>query len=150
MSSWGDILVNLRDIIQSSDYFEDADVYFDESQMNPNNTLPAICFRTGKKELANNSVTCREYIRGLEIRLCTEELDKPQLLDDLFEFEEQLIHVINNAVLTGRCLNTYEIIETGANRISALMWNARNEGGQYDYTFFCNMLIIKFNIRYTL
>ena len=150
MSSWGDILVNIREIIQNSDYFEDADVYFDESQMNPNVKLPAICFRTGRKEVVNNSINCREYNRGLEIRLCTKELDKPQLLSDLFDFEEQLIKTINNAAIAGDCLSSYEISETGANRISALMWNARNEGGQYDYTFFCNMLVIKFNIRYTI
>ena len=52
MSVFEDILVDLRDIIQDSDEFKDIDVYFDDSEMNPNISLPAVSFKVGKKEVS--------------------------------------------------------------------------------------------------
>lgn len=49
MSVWEQILIDLRNIIQDSETFHDVDVYYDESEMNPNISLPAISFRVGLK-----------------------------------------------------------------------------------------------------
>ena len=57
------ILVNIRDVIQESEEFKDIDVYFDDSEMNPNISLPAISFKVGQKEVLNSSASCTEYYR---------------------------------------------------------------------------------------
>ena len=45
MSVFERILVDLRNLIQDSDEFKDIDVYFDDSEMNPNVSLPAVSFK---------------------------------------------------------------------------------------------------------
>ena len=96
------ILVNIRDVIQESEEFKDIDVYFDDSEMNPNISLPAISFKVGQKEVLNSSASCTEYSRRLEIRLHTETIDKKKLQSELYSYEEQLITVLNNARMEGR------------------------------------------------
>ena len=51
MSVFEDILIDLRNCIQESDEFKDIYVYFDDSEMNPNVSLPAISFKVGKREV---------------------------------------------------------------------------------------------------
>lgn len=150
MSVWENILVSLRDIIQESDEFKDVDVYFDDSEMNPNISLPAVSFKVGKKELLKSSVACREYVRHVEIRLHTKTIDKRKLQSELYDYEEQLIRIFHNAELNNNIPSFYEITESTTLPIVALMWNARPEGGQFDYSFFSNMLRIKFDIRYEI
>ena len=60
MSVFEEILVDLRNVIQDSDEFKDIDVYFDDSEMNPNISLPAISFKVGQKEVLNSSASCTE------------------------------------------------------------------------------------------
>ncbi len=150
MSVWEDVLVSLRNIIQDSDDFKGIEIYFDEAEMSSNTPLPAISFKVGKKELQRASMGCREYIRHIEIRLHTKTVDKRKLQSELYDYEEQLISAINDADFNGSIPSFYEIKETGALPIVALMWNARPEGGQFDYSFFSNMLRIKFDIRYEI
>lgn len=146
MSIWENILVSLRDIIQDSKEFKGVDVYFDEVEMNSNTSLPAISFKVGKKELIRSSVSCREYVRHIEIRLHTKTVDKRKLQSELYDYEEQLLSVFHNSEIP----SFYELKEDGTLPIVALMWNARPEGGQFDYSFFSNMLRMKFDIRYEL
>ena len=140
----------MRNIIQESEEFKGVDVYFDEVEMNSNTSLPAISFKVGKKELQRVSIGCREYVRHIEIRLHTKTVDKRKLQSELYDYEEDLISVLNDADFNGDIPSFYEITETGALPIVALMWNARSEGGQFDYSFFSNMLRIKFDIRYEI
>ena len=72
MSVFEGILVNLRDIIQNSEEFKDIDVYYDDSEMSPNISLPAISFKVGKKEVVERCVDGTEYVRHMEIRLHTD------------------------------------------------------------------------------
>lgn len=150
MSVFEEILVNLRDVIQGSDEFKDIDVYFDDSEMNPNVSLPAISFKVGKKEVLSTGVNCTEYNRRVEIRLHTETIDKRLLQSELYDFEEQLIHIINTAKVNGSLSDFYEIVETGSNSIGALMFNSRKEANQFNMIFFSNILRIKFDVRYEI
>lgn len=150
MSVWVDILVSLRDIIQSSDEFKDIMVYFDESEMNSNSVLPSISFKVGKKEVLNSKVDCTEYSRKLTIRLHTKTLDKRELQEELYEYEEQIVRVINNARMNGSIPPYYEIVETGSTSIGALMFNSRKEANQFNMVFFSNILKINFSVRYTI
>ena len=150
MSVFEDILVNLRDIIQESDEFKDIDVYYDDSEMNPNVSLPCVSFKVGKKTVLNSNANCSEYIRRVEIRLHTETIDKRLLQSELYDFEEQLISVLNRAKLNGSISNFYEIIEVGSNSIGALMFNSRKEANQFNMIFFSNILRIKFDVRYAI
>lgn len=144
------ILVTIRDLIKESDEFKDMEVYFDESQMNPNISLPCVSFEVGQKEVLNSSAMCSEYSRRLEIRLHTETLDKWKLQSELYSFEEQLVTIINNAKLDGRIPDFFDIEETGSSKIYALMFNARKEANQFNMIFFSNMLRVRFVIRYRL
>lgn len=150
ISTYERILVELRDVIQESDEFKDIDVYFDDSEMNPNDSLPCISFKTGVKEVLNSSPLCSEYSRRLEIRLHTETLDKRKLQSELYSYEEQLISVINQAKLQGTLSNFYEITETGASSINALMFNAKKEANQFNMIFFSNLLRVRFVVRYKI
>ena len=150
MSVFEDILVNLRDIIQESDEFKDIDVYYDDSEMNPNVSLPAVSFKVGKKTVLSNQASCTEYIRRVEIRLHTETIDKRLLQSELYDFEEQLISVLNRAKLNGSIGDYYEIVEVGSNSIGALMFNSRKEANQFNMIFFSNILRIKFDVRYEI
>lgn len=150
MSVWVDILVCLRDIIQSSDEFKDIMVYFDESEMNSNSVLPSISYKVGKKEVLNSKIDCTEYSRKLTIRLHTKTLDKRELQEELYEYEEQLVRIINNAKLNGDIPSYFEIEETGSTSIGALMFNSRKEANQFNMVFFSNILKINFLIRYTI
>lgn len=142
--------MDLRNIIQDSDEFKDIDVYFDDSEMNPNVSLPAVSFKVGKKEVLNSQASCTEYTRRVEIRLHTETIDKRLLQSELYDFEEQLVSVLNNAKMNGTIGEFYEIIEVGSTSIGALMFNSRKEANQFNMIFFSNILRIKFNVRYTI
>ena len=149
MSVFEDILVNLRDIIQNSEEFKDIDVYYDDSEMNPNVSLPAISFKVGKKEVVERCVDGTEYVRHMEIRLHTETIDKRLLQSELYDYEEQLARLIVNANLTG-LIDGYEIMETGSRSIGALMFNSRKEANQFNMIFFSNILRVSFDIRYKI
>ena len=84
ISTFEKILVELRDIIQDSEEFKDIPVYFDDSEMNPNISLPAISFKVGQKEVLNSSASCTDYSRRVEIRLHTKTLDKRKLQSELY------------------------------------------------------------------
>ena len=150
MSVFEDILVDLRDCIQESDEFKDIDVYFDDSEMNPNVPLPCVSFKVGQKEVLNSSALCTEYSRRLEIRLHTETIDKRALQSELYSYEEQLVSLLNQAKLDGRISDSYEIRETGASSINAMMFNARKEANQFNMIFFSNLLRCRFVVRYKI
>lgn len=150
MSVFENILVDLRNIIQDSDEFKDIDVYFDDSEMNPNISLPAVSFKVGKKEVLNSQASCTEYTRRVEIRLHTETIDKRLLQSELYDFEEQLVSVINTARMNGTIGSFYEIVEVGSTSIGALMFNSRKEANQFNMIFFSNILRIKFDVRYEI
>ena len=149
MSVWVDILVALRDVIQSSDEFKNIPVYYDDSEMNPNVPLPAVSFKVGKKEVLSSSARCTEYKRKLTINLHTKTLDKRELQEELYEYEEQLINIISNAKIQGKFPGV-EIDETGSSTIGALMFNARKEANQFNMIFFSNILKVNFSVRYEL
>ena len=149
MSVWVDILVALRDVIQSSDEFKNIPVYYDDSEMNPNVPLPAVSFKVGKKEVLSSSARCTEYKRKLTINLHTKTLDKRELQEELYEYEEQLINIISNAKIQGKFPGV-EIDETGSSTIGALMFNSRKEANQFNMIFFSNILKVNFSVRYEL
>lgn len=144
------ILVDIRRIIQESDTFHDVDVFFDESELTPNISLPAISFRVGEKTTVNPKPFCERYKRELEIRLHTKTLDKRELQSELYEYEEELIHTINNAKLSNNIGDFYEIKDTGAGKLSALRFNIRSESGQMNDTFFSNLLKVYFEVEYEI
>lgn len=150
MSVFENILVDLRNIIQDSDEFKDIDVYFDDSEMNPNVSLPAVSFKVGKKEVLNSNASCSEYTRRVEIRLHTETIDKRLLQSELYDYEEQLVSVLNTAKLNNTIGDFYEIVETGSTSIGALMFNSRKEANQFNMIFFSNILRVKFDVRYSI
>ena len=150
ISTFEKILVELRDLIQESDAFKDIEVYFDESELSPNVSLPCVSFKVGQKEVLNSSALCSEYSRRLEIRLHTETLDTRELQSELYSYEEQLVSLIHNAQLNNSLSNFYEIEETGASSINALMFNARKEANQFNMIFFSNLLRVRFVVRYTI
>ena len=150
MSVFEEILVNLRDVIQDSEEFKDIDVYFDDSEMNPNVSLPAVSFKVGKKEVVEYCVDGVEYVRHIEIRLHTETLDKRLLQSELYDYEEQLSKLITSAKLDGRISDFYDIYETGSRSIGALMFNSRKEANQFNMIFFSNILRVSFDIRYKI
>lgn len=150
MSVWVDILVNLRDIIQASDDFKNIPVYYDDSEMNPNVPLPAISFKVGKKEVLSSQAGCTEYSRKISINLHTKTLDKRELQEELYEYEEQLISLLNNAAMVGDIPEYYELVETGSSSIGALMFNSRKEANQFNMIFFSNILKVNFQVRYKI
>lgn len=150
MSKWVDILVNLRDIIQSSEEFKNIPVYYDDSEMNPNVPLPAVSFKVGKKEVLSSNAGCTEYSRRLTINLHTKTLDKRELQEELYEYEEQLVSLLNASTINGDIPDDYEIYETGSSSIGALMFNSRKEANQFNMIFFSNILKVKFDIRYKI
>lgn len=148
MSVFEDILIDLRDCIQESEEFKDIDVYFDDSEMTPNVSLPAVSFKIGRKETVEYCVDSLEFVRHIEIRLHTETLDKRLLQSELYDYEEQLSRLITTSKMNGTIANFYEINETGSRGIGALMFNARKEANQFNMTFFSNILRVSFDIRY--
>lgn len=150
MSVFEDILVDLRDCIQESDEFKDIDVYYDDSEMNPNVSLPAVSFKVGKKEVVGYCVDSVEVVRHIEIRLHTETLDKRLLQSELYDYEEQLSRLITSSKANGTIANFYEIYETGSRGIGALMFNSRKEANQFNMIFFSNILRVSFDIRYKI
>lgn len=144
------ILIELRDVIQESEEFKDIDVYFDESELSPNDELPCVSFKVGQKEVLSSSAICSEYSRRLEIRLHTETLDKRALQSELYSYEEQLVSLIHNAQLNNTLSDFYEIEETGSSSINALMFNARKEANQFNMIFFSNLLRVRFVVRYRI
>ena len=150
ISTFEKILIELRDLIQNSEEFKNIPVFFDDSEMSPNESLPAISFKVGQKEALKSSAHCQEYSRRLEIRLHTETLDKRKLQSELYSYEEQMVTLINNAKQTGEIANFYEIWETGASSINALMFNSRKEANQFNMVFFSNLLRIRFVVRYMI
>jgi len=150
VSVFEDILIDLRDCIQESEDFKDIDVYFDDSEMNPNVSLPAVSFKVGKREVIEYCVDGIEVVRHMEIRLHTETLDKRLLQSELYDYEEQLSRLITVSKMTGTIANFYEINETGSRGIGALMFNSRKEANQFNMIFFSNILRVSFDIRYKI
>ena len=150
MSVFEEILVNLRDCIQDSEEFKDIDVYFDDSEMTPNISLPAISFKVNRSEVVEYCTDEIEILRHMEIRLHTETLDKRLLQSELYDYEEQLSRLITTSKLNGTIANFYEIRQTGSRGIGALMFNARKEANQFNMTFFSNILRVSFDVRYRI
>lgn len=150
MSVFENILIDLRDCIQNSDEFKDIDVYFDDSEMNPNVSLPAISFKVKKREVVEYCVDEIEVIRHIEIRLHTETIDKRLLQSELYDYEEQLSRLITSSKFDGSIANFYEITETGSQGIGALMFNSRKEANQFNMIFFSNILRVSFDVRYRI
>ena len=150
LSTFENILIEIRDVIQESEEFNGIDVYFDDSELSPNVELPCVSFKVGQKEVLESSALCTEYSRRVEIRLHTETIDKRALQSELYSYEEQLVSVIQQAVLEGKLANNYEIRETGASSINALMFNAHKEANQFNMIFFSNLLRVRFVIRYQI
>lgn len=150
VSVFEDILVDLRDCIQESDEFKDIDVYFDDSEMTPNISLPAVSFKVNRREVVEYCVDQVEVVRHIEIRLHTETLDKRLLQSELYDYEEQLSKLISTAKMDGRIANFYEINEIGSRGIGALMFNSRKEANQFNMIFFSNILRVSFDIRYRI
>lgn len=150
MSVWEQILIDLRNIIQDSETFHDVDVYYDESEMNPNISLPAISFRVGLKTTISSKPECSRYKRDLEIRLHTKTLDKRELQSELYDYEEALIRTINQAKLSHKIGDFYDIKDTGSGKLSVLMFNSRKEAGQMNETFFSNLLKVNFEVEYEI
>lgn len=146
------ILIELRDLIQNSEEFKDIDVYFDESELNPNISFPCISFKVGQKEVLSSSALCSEYSRRLEIRLHTKTIDKRELQSQLYSYEEDITKLINSAKLENKLGNEfdYEITETGASSINALMFNSRKEANQFNMVFFSNLIRVRFVVRYSI
>ena len=142
--------MSIRDIIQNSDEFKNIGIYYDDSEMDPNTVLPAISYKVGKKEVLSSKADCTEYQRKLTINLHTMTLDKRELQMELYEYEEQLVSIINNARIKGEIPDFYEIVETGSSSIGALMFNARKEANQFNMIFFSNVLKVNFLIRYEI
>ena len=150
MSVFEDILIDLRNCIQDSDEFKDIDVYFDDSEMNPNVSLPAVSFKVGKKEVVEYCTDEIEVVRHIEIRLHTETIDKRLLQSELYDYEEQLSKLITYNKRIGTIANFYEIMETGSRGIGALMFNSRKEANQFNMIFFSNILRVSFDVRYRI
>lgn len=150
MSVFEDILIDLRDCIQESDEFKDIDVYFDDSEMNPNVSLPAISFKVNRREVVEYCVDQIEVVRHIEIRLHTETIDKRLLQSELYDYEEQLSKLITRSKMDGTIANFYEINEVSGRGIGALMFNSRKEANQFNMIFFSNILRVSFDIRYRI
>ena len=150
MSVFEDILIDLRDCIQNSDEFKDIDVYFDDSEMNPNISLPAVSFKVNRREVVEYCVDQVEVVRHIEIRLHTETIDKRLLQSELYDYEEQLSRLISRSKTNGTIANFYEINEVGSRGIGALMFNSRKEANQFNMIFFSNILRVSFDIRYRI
>ena len=150
MSVFEDILIDLRDCIQNSDEFKDIDVYFDDSEMNPNISLPAVSFKVNRREVVEYCVDQVEVVRHIEIRLHTETIDKRLLQSELYDYEEQLSRLISRSKTNGTIANFYEINEVGSRGIGALMFNSRKEANQFNMIFFSNILRVSFDVRYRI
>jgi len=152
ISEFEKILIELRDVIQESEEFKDIEVYFDEAELNPNVSFPCISFKVGQKEVLSSSALCSEYSRRLEIRLHTKTIDKRELQSELYSYEQDITKLINSAKLQGKLGNqvNYEITETGASSINALMFNARKEANQFNMIFFSNLIRVRFVVRYSI
>lgn len=150
MSVFENILIDLRNCIQKSDEFKDIDVYFDDSEMTPNISLPAISFKVNRSEVVEYCTDEIEVIRHIEIRLHTETLDKRLLQSELYDYEEQLSRLITISKLNGTIANFYEIMQTGSRGIGALMFNSRKEANQFNMIFFSNILRVSFDVRYRI
>ena len=148
-SQFGKLLVNIKEVLNSSDEFKDVPIYFHERQVNSNTSLPCIILYTGNKTVVNGSPFCTEYSRDLEIRLCTKTLDKVLLFEELLKYEEDLIRVLNYAKLTNQ-IEGFEIDEDGTGKVGALMFNAPKEGNRTDMSFFSNVLRVFFKVKYSL
>lgn len=150
MSVFEDILVELRDCLQESDEFKNINVYYDDSEMNSNTSLPAISFKVGKREVVEYCVDGVECVRHIEIRLHTKTTDKRKLQSELYDYEEHLSKLISRSKGDGSIANFYEINEIGARSIQALMYNAKKEANQFNMVFFSNLLRVSFDIRYRI
>lgn len=148
-SKYAKILVNLREIIQSSEAFKDIPVYFNEHQLNSNTSLPCISFYSGEKKIVNENPYCMEFSRDFEIRLHTKSLDKSELLEELWKYEEDLTNVLNFASINNQ-IEGYSIEINGSSKLNALMFNARKEGNRTDMSFFSNVIRVFFKIRYSI
>ena len=68
----------------------------------------------------------------------------------MYDYEEQLVSVLNTAKLSGSICSFYEIDEVGSTSIGALMFNSRKEANQFNMIFFSNIIRIKFDVRYKI
>lgn len=142
MSKLQNILEDLSKYIQ--EHYQGVQVYFDDSQMDPNIELPAISFQVG--EMKESASGCSEYQKELEIRLHTSTLDKSQLLSELWDFEENIIHIIKEGNKTGSITEEEaELRYLKTHPIGALVYAQEDKD-----IFFSNILRVGFELRYTI
>jgi hypothetical protein len=145
MSKLQEILEDIAEYISQS--YHNIRVYYDDSMMNPNISLPAISFQTGEMK-PDKQGGCDEYIKELEIRLHTSTLDKSALLQELWDFEEQIIQLIRKGnredTLTRHSI---ELQYISTLPIGALVYNPPDSDKE---VFFSNLLRVVFQLKYEL
>lgn len=148
MSVLQEILEDLADYITSSPDYNSLEVYYDDSMMDPNISLPAISFQVGETEESKGS-GCDEYLKELDIRLHTSTLDKSALIRELWDFEEQIIKIIRkgNRESTLSKRHDMELTYQKTLPIGALVYNPP---GSDKEVFFSNLLRVVFQLRYNL
>jgi hypothetical protein len=147
MSVLQEILEDLAEYITSSPEYNSLKVYYDDSMMDPNISLPAISFQVGETEESKSG--CGEYIKELDIRLHTRTLDKSALIRELWDFEEQIIKIMKKGNMDGTLSprNELELTYKKTLPLRALVYNPP---GTDKEVFFSNLLSVSFQFRYTI
>ena len=149
MSTMEMILTNIREVVKQHPTFKNIEFYFDDAEMNPNTPLPAVSFKVGEEERTDNSPYCLNYVREIEIRLHTITLDLRLLQSELYDFEEDLKILMEDARLNGS-FESFDIKQTKASGIGALVYQKNKGAGFEKENLFSNIIRVYFELTYQI
>ncbi|MCF0115998.1 MAG: hypothetical protein HUJ56_11660 [Erysipelotrichaceae bacterium] len=147
MSKIAEILEAIGKKIISDPLFKDIPIYWDDALMTRNNAhLPAIMFKVRSWSPTRGYCECE---RILEIRLLTATKDPKRAVLDLWDYEEKLNTVLDEAVLSPE-FNFFELEKKGGSEL-AVMTYAKKDKDSYKTTGTLNASVIidYYNLRYT-
>ncbi|WP_409200637.1 hypothetical protein [Methanobrevibacter sp. DSM 116169] len=141
----------IRNVVTDSEPFQDINFFLHEAEMSANTRFPALSFDVGDRVRQDYSPDCTNYTGELEIRLHTKTDNKEQLQYELYDYEEDLVKVIDFARINNSFDDyNFDLRQTKSSGIGALVYVNKDPKGLELKSLFSNILRVYFEIDYRL
>lgn len=145
MSRISEILETIGKKITSQPKFKDTPIYWDEIELTPNTAhFPCLLFKLNAWQPSDSC----EYERILEIRIVSSTKDKRSAMVGLWDLEEQLREVLDEAILSSE-FDNFELDLLGGSELAILRY-AKRDPDSYKSTGTLNssVIIVYYRLRY--
>lgn len=151
MSQIQSILESLADYLEKSDEYFNKQFYFDLSQINPNTTMPCMCFQVETTsedyEQAGLNPDCRTLTKQVSILSCIDIIESSKAIKELWDYEELLIKSIRKVLPCEIHEDLMSINYVSSTPLDSLWIHTTDKN---EDECFCNSLTVTFDLEYAI